>query len=198
VTAPLGAARTRLLEVTGASTVLNVRSANLGDVLYRITTTGSGALPKLVDTARGPRLDLVPTGAADVLGADIQINAKVSWTIRLVGRSSEQNVDLRAGGLAGVELAGGAVRAALWLPQPKGTVTLPVTGAVSDLTVTAETGTPVRLRLGAGAVSATVDGTTYRTVKAGAAVTSTGWKSTRNRYAVATSAAVRSAVVDHR
>lgn len=198
LTAPLGTARTRVFEVTGASTVLHVRSAKLGDALYRVTTTGSGAVPKLVGTARGPRLELTRTRGAGVQGVDIQLNAEVSWTIRLAGRSSEQDVDMRAGGLAGVELTGGALSAVLQLPVPKGTVPLSVTDTVRQLIVHAQIGTPVRLRLSAGAGAATVDGVTYRNVKTGTVLTPAGWQSAGNRYDVAISAAVSSASVDHR
>jgi hypothetical protein len=198
VTAPLGSARTRLLEVAGAATVLHIRSANLGDVLFSIATVDPSAAPRLVDTERGPRLELVRTGIAGTVGAEIRLNAKVSWTIRLTGRSTEQDIDMRLGGLARVELAGGASRAVLQLPKPKGTVPLSVSGAMSQLSVRAETGIPVRLRLGTGADLATVDGTTYRRVKPGTALTSTGWKSAENRYDVATSATVGAVLVDHR
>lgn len=198
VTAPLGSAKTRLLEITGTSAVLHVRSANLGDLLYNIAAVDSSAVPKLVNTARGPRLELVRTGVAGTVGADIQINAKVSWTVRLTGWSAEQNVDMRAGGLARLDLAGGTPRAQLQLPKPKGTVLLSITGAVTDLNVLAGTGTPVRLRLGKGADVATIDGTKYGAVKIGKALASTGWKSARNRYDVTTSATVGSVSVDHR
>lgn len=198
VTAPLGSAKTRLLEVVGASTVLHIRSANLGDVLFSIATVDSSAAPRLVDTVRGPRLELLRTGVAGTVGAEIRLNAKVSWTIRLTGGSTEQDIDMRLGGLARVELAGGASRAVLQLPEPKGTVPLSVTGAVGELSVRAETGIPVRLRLGTGADVATIDGTTYRTVKPGTVLTSTRWKSAKSRYDVATSADVSAVLVDHR
>ena len=66
---------------------------------------------------------------------------------------------MAAGGLARIELAGGATQAALVLPRPTGTIALRVTGTVSDLRIQASNGRPVRLRLGEGADTATVDGT---------------------------------------
>jgi hypothetical protein len=198
VTAPLGSAKTRLFEVVGDATALHIRSANLGNLLFSITAVDHSAVPKLVNTARGPQLELVRTDIGGTVGADIVLNAKVSWTVRLAGRSTEQDIDMRTGGLAGVELAGGASRVTLELPKPKGTASLSVTAAVQELDIQAAAGTPVRLRLGKGASVATVDGTTFRTVKPGTALTSAGWKSARNRYDVATSATVNSASVDHR
>jgi len=197
VTAPLGAAKTRLLEVTGAAAVLHVRSANLGALLYSITAIDASAAPKLVDTARGSRLELVRTSVPGTVGADIQINAKVSWTIRLDGWSGEQTVDMRAGGLAAVDLVGGAAHVDLQLPKPKGAVPLTVAGAVSQLSVHAAIGAPVRLRLGKGADVAAIDGTTRRAVKPGGVLASSGWASVTNRYDVVTSAIVNSVSVDH-
>jgi hypothetical protein len=198
VTEPLGSARTRLLEVAGVSTLLHIRSAKLGDVLFTIATVDSSAVPKVVDTDSGPRLELIRTGVAGTVGADIELNAKVAWTIRIAGGSTEPDIDMRVGGLAGVEFAGGASRAVLQVPEPKGTVRLSVTGAVSELSVRAGIGVPVRLRLGNGADVAIVDATTYRAVKPGTVLTSSGWKSAKNRYDVVTSATVNSVLVDHR
>ena len=81
---------------------------------------------------------------------------------------------MAAGGLARIELAGGASHAALELPRPTGTIALRVTGAVSDLRIRAGNGRPVRLRLGKGADTATVDGTSHRNVKSGTAITLPG------------------------
>lgn len=198
VTAPLGSAKTRVFEVVGTATALHIRSANLGNLLFSVTAVDRSAVPKLVNTARGPRLELVRTDIGGTVGADIVLNAKVSWTVRLTGRSTEQDIDLQNGGLAGVELTGGASRVALQLPKPKGTALLSVTGAVEQLDIQAGAGTPVRLRLGKGTSVATVDGTAYRSVKPGTALTSAGWKSAKNRYDVTTSATVNSVSVDHR
>jgi hypothetical protein len=196
VSLPRGPERARLLEVTGASAVLRIRSAYLGDVLLGAAPVDAGAAPTLTDTARGPRVDLARTGAAGTVGADIELNAAVSWTIRLTGGSADADIDMRAGGLAGVDL-GGAGRAVLHLPQPRGTTRLSVGGAVSDLTVHAWPGTPLRLRLGVGARLARVDGTTHRTVQPGTAFTPRGWKSAPARYDVATSGTIGSLTADH-
>ncbi|MGX6607144.1 hypothetical protein ACWKSP_34225 [Micromonosporaceae bacterium Da 78-11] len=191
LTAPLGTTTTRRLEVTGAATVLRVRSADLGDTLFRIVAIDASAAPTWVDTPRGPHLDVVRTGAAGTVGVDIQLNAKVAWTIRLTGGAAEQDLDLRAGGLAGLEVTGGNSRVRLELPKPKGTVPVSVSGTVSELAVRVVTGTPVRLRLDNGAGVTTVDG------KVRARLTPAGWKSARNRYDVVASATIGSVSVDH-
>jgi hypothetical protein len=188
VTAPLTSVRTRILEVAGASTVLRVRSVDLGETLLDVATTDRSAVPRLTDTGQGSRLDLVPTGASGTVGAEIQLNRKVAWTLKLTGGSSEQYVDMLAGGLAGIAIGGGTGHVELHLPKPKRSVRLTVTGPVRELTVRTSAG--VRLRLAAGADTAVVDGKTRRNVKAGTALTSAGWRSARNRYEITCSDAV--------
>jgi hypothetical protein len=197
VTAPLGKAKTRLLEVIGISTLVTVRSVDLGDKLFDIATLDTSAVPKVLNGDSGPRLELVQTGATGRVGAEIQLNSRVKWTLRLTGGSSEQDIDMRAGGLAGIELIGGASRAVLQLPIPKGTVPLTVTGGVSDLNVRTGSGVPVRVRLDKGADSAVIDGSVHQRVRSGTALSSTGWKDSQNRYDVSASARVSTLQVAH-
>jgi hypothetical protein len=194
VSAPLGKVRSRVLEVAGAATVLRVRSTDLGEALFDITTADPGTVPSLTDTKGGTRLELVRTGDAATADVEIQLNAKVAWTLRFLGSSAQQDIDLRAGGAAGLELAGGSARVALRLPEPKGTVPVSVTGPVGELDVRTKAGTPVRLRLGGGADRAVVDGKTRRTVKAGAKLTSAGWAGAKNRYEVVTAGPIAEVV----
>jgi hypothetical protein len=197
LTAPLGSAKTRLIEVTGASALLQIRSADLGEMLFSVAAIDGATMPSVVDTPSGPRLSLPDAAAASAGRTEVQLNSKVRWTIRLTGRSTAQEIDMSAGGLARIELIGGASRAVLQLPRPAGAVPLRVTGAVSDLHIRAGKGDPVRLRLGKGADTATLDGTTERNVKSGAALTSPGWRSAKNRYDVSASVRVGSVLVEH-
>ena len=57
LTAPLGSARTRLIEVTGASALLRIRSADLGPLLFSVTAMDGGAMPGVVDTPRATATD---------------------------------------------------------------------------------------------------------------------------------------------
>jgi hypothetical protein len=194
VTAPLGDVRARTLEVVGAPPVLRVRTADLGEALFDIATTDPGVVPNLTDSKRGTRLEVVRTGAAGAAEVVIQLNAKVAWTLRLRGGSAEQDIDLRAGGVAGMEVAGGTARVVVRLPKPKGTVPVKVTGPVGELVVGTTAGTPVRFRLGGGAETAVVDGKTRRKLKAGAKLTSAGWSGAGKRYDVVASGPITSIV----
>jgi len=196
VTAPLGSARAQLIEVTGAATLLHVRSADLGTLLFSVTTVDGGTAPAVVRTSRGVRLSLTPTGvAARTARIEVQLNSAVRWTVRLTGESTEREIDMRAGGLAGMDL-GGASRTTLELPDPIGTVPLRVTGAVRNLRIQTGDRVPVRLRLYQGAETATLDGTKHRRVEPGTVLSTPAWRSARNRYDVKTSAKMGSVHVD--
>ncbi|MCA2217387.1 hypothetical protein [Jidongwangia harbinensis] len=192
VTAPLGPARTRLIEVAGAASLVQIRSMDLGPLLFSAAELGGGGAPAVVHQARGPRLDLGGTGTART---EILLNSAVRWTVRLTGRSAEQLIDMRAGGLAGIELTAGAGRAVLDLPAPARTVPLRVAGPVDRLQIRPGADVPVRLRLGKGADTATFGGTEHRKVKPGRVLTSPGWRSARNRYDLRTTGRVESVFV---
>jgi hypothetical protein len=197
VTAPLGSVTARRIEVVGVSTKLVVRSADLGNRLFSIATLDASAVPQVVNTRNGVRLDLVRTGKAGTIGVQIQLNAKVRWTVALDGGSTEQDIDMRAGGLVSIDLAGGVSRAVLRLPPPAGTMPLMVTGGVSELDILTGSGVPVRLRLGRGADTADLAGTTYRKVMSGTTLASSSWATAMNRYDVVATAPVDSVHVDN-
>jgi hypothetical protein len=186
-TAPLGATHDRVLEVAGDAALLTVRSVDLGDRLFDVTTLDGSAVPRVASRNDGPRLELVQTGAPGRVGADIQLNSRVRWTLRLTGRTVEQDIDMSGGRLAGVELTG-AARVVLRLPTPKGTIRVTLSGGTSELDVQA--GVPVRVRLGKGADGTVTDGKTRNAVKAGTILTSTGWNDAANRYLITASARV--------
>jgi hypothetical protein len=190
VTAPLGAVRERQLEVVGASTVLRIRSVDLGDVLFDIATIDRGAVPSVTESDKGSRLELIRTDEPGTVGAEIQLNAKVAWVLKLPAGSSEQFVDLREGRVAGVGITGGTAQLVLQLPEPKGTVPVRITGPVGDLAVRTRSGTPVRVRLRGGATTAVLEGKAPRKIKAGGALTTAGWSTAENRYDVVVTGAV--------
>jgi hypothetical protein len=194
ITALRGSAKTRLLEVTGASTSLRIRSVNLGELLFSIGTMDGSAMPGVVETPRGPQLSLVRTGLD---ATEIQLNSKVRWTIKLAGEATTQQIDMRSGGLAGIELAGASSDTTLELPKPAKTVALRVTGAVGNLQVRAAGDVPVRLRLGKGAETATLDGTQHSNPKSGTVLASRGWQSATKRYDIRTYSRLASVIVAH-
>jgi hypothetical protein len=193
---PIGTAKSRTLSITGASTLLRIRSADLGDKLLSVTATDASTAPKLTDGPQGPSLELAATGSAGAAGAEIQLNQKVNWTIKTIGGSNVQDIDMRGGGLAGLQFLGGATQVVLTLPKPKATVPLWITEPISTLTMHTVAATPVQLRLAGGADSVIVNGKAQQTVKPGTKVTPTKWATTKARYDVAASAVVNVITVD--
>jgi hypothetical protein len=199
LTAPLGAAtgKARNFEITGATTLFSVKSADLGDRLFDVAAYDGSVVPKITQPDGNPQLEFVRTGAQGRIGGEIQLNSKVKWTLKLSGGAAEQDIDMTAGGLAGIDMAGGASRVVLKLPQPKGTTDLAVSGGVSELQVQAGTGVPVRVRLGKGADDTSIDGVARKKVKAGTDVTSNGWTRTTNRYDIDATAKIDVLRIDH-
>jgi len=197
ISAPLGKVRALQLQVDGGATLVTVRSVDLGDRLFDIAALDGSAVPRVVPAAAGQRLEFVRTGAPGRVGAVIQLNAKVTWKLRLAGGAVEQDIDMRAGGLAGIEFTGGVSRAVLELPAPKATVPLRVSGAVSALEVRAARSAPVRVKLAKGADSAVIDAKARTKVKPGTTLTPPGWRTATGRYDITASAKIGTIKIVH-
>jgi hypothetical protein len=191
VTAPLGAAKALVFEVTGEASAVHVASADLGGLLYSIVPIGVSGAPRVTDSPRGPRLALARTGV------EVRLSAKVSWTVRLAAASADQTVDMRAGGMAAIELTGASARTELTLPRPRATGKVTVSAPQRALKLSTVGVVPVRLRLDGGAQSAVVDGKTHRQVKLRTTLTAAGWQTAKLRYDVSAPAALGSVVADH-
>jgi hypothetical protein len=113
---------------------------------------------------------------------EIRLNSRVRWTLRLTGGADATTVDMSAGHLAGVEFAAGVTRIRLALPRPDGTVAVRMLAGASEFDVTAPAGVPARVRLGSGAGSVTVDGSTRTGVAQGTVLTPPSWESAADRY----------------
>jgi hypothetical protein len=187
VTEPLGTATAATIEVGGAAALLQVRAAGLGPVLFSATAPAGGPAPGLERTRRGPKLTVGTH-------TELLLNAKVRWTLRLTGQFGAEQIDLRSGKLARIELTGDSPDAALDLPRPAGTVPLRVTGKVGKLQIRAQD--PVRVKLGKGAAAATIDGKAQRGVRDGAALTGKGWRPAKQRYDVTAAQRIDSVTVD--
>jgi hypothetical protein len=195
VTAPLGTTRSRTLILTGTSSILHVRSADLGKSLYDIATIDRSAVPRVTTTKQAATLDLIATGDDGTVGADIQLNSQVAWTLKLAGGLNEQSIDMQAGGLAALHLTGGSAHTAILLAPAKGTVPLTVKGPLGDLTVSSRTPVPLRLNLTDGAGSAVLNGKAHPSPRPGTTLTATGWSKAKNRYDLTTTGAVNAALI---
>jgi hypothetical protein len=175
-TAPLGAARAGRIEVTGAAGTVRIRSVDLGDLLFSASAAGP-VTPVVRDTAAGPRVEVSAAGPGSV---EILVHSAVRWTVRL-GTATRHDVDLSGGKVAGIELAGGSAYAAVHLPRPAGRIRLRVTGAIGDLRIDTA-GAPARLRLAAGASTASFGGRPRAEAGPGTTLRSAGWTGAKRRY----------------
>ena len=180
VTAPLNTAKTGFIDVAGATDLLQLRSADLGTQLFTATAAAGTLTPVVQETPEGPRVNIAVSGPGLV---EVLVHAGVRWTVRVSGTANRQDVDLRAGALTELELAGGASYAAVSLPAPQSRARVRVTGAIGDLRVAAG-GAPSRLRLNQGASAAVLDESARQEPKPGTTLSAKGWKAAKKRYDV--------------
>jgi hypothetical protein len=169
VSAPRDGRNSAVLDLVSGAGEVTVRTTDLGDRLYRISTPdGTGLVPRVDerDDTATVRLDHVAgDGQATV---EILLSSAVTWTVHLDAGATALRMDLRDGPVAGVEVNRGVSTAELWLGRPRSTVPVRETGGAGTFTVHLPSGVPVRARLAGGAASATVDGATRSGLPGGA------------------------------
>ncbi|UQU63665.1 hypothetical protein COUCH_32490 [Couchioplanes caeruleus] len=172
-------------DLVSAVTRVTVRSEDLGDRLFSVTTADdSGVLPKPVLAQDKVQLYLTPDGDGNATGAvDVVLTTRVTWTLRFSGAADEQILNLQGGRVAGIDMLGGARRTAIQLPAAAGTVPLTVTGAVDELAMTSPAGNPVRVQVKGGAKTVAAGARTLRDVAPGSTLTPKNW-ATNDRYDV--------------
>ncbi|MFC8848264.1 MULTISPECIES: hypothetical protein [unclassified Micromonospora] len=182
VTAPLGGRARAAFELVTGTTAVELRIADLGADLYRISTPADGdSVPRPVRTAEGVALHLAPTGRAGPGAVQIRLSSRVAWRLVMGGGASTQLLDLRAGRLLGVDLAGGTDRTELRLPAGDGSLAVRLTAGVNQLTVSVPDLRPVRVRAVRGAGSVTVHADRRVGVAGGAVITTPGWETATDR-----------------
>lgn len=190
VSAPLDGRTTAEFELVAATTKATVRTADIGDDLYRITAPdNSGVRPSPVLSDDRVQLHLTPDGGRASANVDVLLSSKVSWALRFTGGADEQIVDLSSGQVSALDVLGGIRRFQLKLPKPIGTVPVRVTGAIEDFSIVSPTGNPVRVRVDSGAKTVAAGKVTLKDVKPGSTLTPKDWKVT-NRYDVDAAARV--------
>jgi hypothetical protein len=165
--------------VSGANTV-TIRSADLGGQLVRAwTPDGSDMFPAANVDGDSVRVSLHGSGQADL---HIDLNRSVTWRLRLDGGATEQNLDLRAGRLAGLDFAAGSARIDAALPSPRGTVPVRMAGGASVFAVHLPSDIPAQVLIGGGAGQATIDGSTRTGIAGGTTLATGNWPAATDRY----------------
>ncbi len=183
-TAPLDGRTTAGFELIAATTKVTLRTEDLGDQLYRITSAGdSGTAPSPVVSGDRVQLLLSPDGEGASGNVEVLLSTKVTWGLRFVGGTDEQVVDVTGGKISSIDIAGGSRRVDLRLSRPTGTVPVRVTGAVDELSLLSPAGSPVRVKVDSGAKTVAAGDTTLRDVRPGSTLTPKDWNAP-NRYDV--------------
>jgi hypothetical protein len=197
VTGPLAERREATLELVDGATTVTVGATDLGDRLYRVATPADSHLrPRVTEEAGRLRVHLVERGPRGVAAVEVQLHSGVRWQLRVVGGATSEVIDLRAGRLSELEVAGGVTRLEVTLPEPAGAVPVRLSGGAGQVAVRAPAGAPVRVMAGAGAGTVILDGTTHGGVAAGREFTPPGWAAAPDRYDVRATAGVGTLTVD--
>lgn len=183
--------------VSGADRV-SVRSAELGEDMYRVSTPMDGNLsPEVTDSGGQIQLRLNNVGGTGPAAVEVLLNAAVRWQLRLAGGGTEEHVDFRSGRLGGIELVGGASRIDIALPNPQGTLLVRLGAGAGSLSVNLRPGPPVQVKLTNGAGTLSVDDKSQTGLGAGTTVTPAGWQEATDRYDIEAVGGV-SALIVHR
>jgi DNA-binding MarR family transcriptional regulator len=162
------------LGVSVGGTDLRIRVDDLADNLCAVDF---GDRPAVV-TAHDGRVEVSRSGRgrwrSRRSGAEIVLHSGVSWEIALRGGASRLDIDLGAGRLTSLSIAGGANSVHLVLPRPTSLVAVHLSGGASQVSASRPAGVPVSARVRGGAVRVTVDGVS---------LTSAGGKATLGRAA---------------
>lgn len=196
LSAPRGDRDAATFELVSGANVVAVRSADLGGDLYRIAAShpdgdGDARRPEVSDEDGTVRLAL-PGGTHSV---DVRLSAAVTWHVRVAAGAADQRLDLDAGPVSGVDLAGGANAIDLALPPAAGTLPVRVTGGAGQVSVRTADGAPARVRVGSGAAQVTVDGQGHTGVAGGTVFEPPEWAAARARYDIDVAAGVSTLTV---
>jgi hypothetical protein len=184
VTAPIDGRSAAEFELASAVNKVTVRTEDLGENLYRMTTSEeSGMLPQPALSRSKVQLKLSSGGIDGTGEVEVVLSTRVRWTLRFSGAADEQVLALGGGQVRAIDFTGGARRTDIQLPEAAGTVPLKLSGAVDELTMRAPLGNPVRVQMKGGAQAVVAGATTLKDLAPGSTLTPKNW-SVDDRYDV--------------
>jgi DNA-binding MarR family transcriptional regulator len=185
-TAPLGGLESGCLEfATGAWQVRIGAADGVTDELYRATF--EGIQPSLraqsgTVTVRYKRAGLFDWGSGH--SGTVALNPGVPWNIALRGGASSVDLDARGLELRGLRLDGGASKLDIWLPAPRGSVSVCIEGGVNRAQIQRPDGVPLQLQVQGGANRLEFDAQRFGAVGGDLRLASPGWELASDRYIV--------------
>jgi hypothetical protein len=196
-TAARGDLRSADFELASGVATLTIHSGDIGGSLYRIVApAGGGLAPAAVVSGDHVVTQLVPSGTNGPSIVDVTLSSAVAWTIHLDGGATAATVDMRDGGLAGLDFGAGVSRIDVTLPKESGTLPVRMSGGSSEFTVHAPAGVPARVSLAGGGGSVTIDGETHTGIAGGTVFTPVGWAGALQRIDVDNTSGVSTFALD--
>src|SRR5438094_5367409 len=150
------------LEVAVGSGRIEVRSADLGDQLYKVHIEHSGTAPEVkLDRSTGTvrishRLDWF--AGARRLRIDAQVTDAIPWDIGLSTGAIRGELNLASTSLTGFDCRTGASQLELTVGAPKGRVPVRVEGGALTVNIVRPVGSAIRIHASGGAVQLKADG----------------------------------------
>ncbi|MBX7268602.1 hypothetical protein KIF24_23000 [Micromonospora sp. Llam7] len=197
VTGSTGDLREATFVLLDGADVVRLRTADLGEDDYRVSTPPDAGVRPAVSLTDGSLLtSLRGTDRDGPAVVEVVLGESVRWHVRFSAGAKEQHLDLRDARLGDLELTAGANRIELSLPPPDGTQRTLLSGGASQVIVHLTSEAPVQVRAGGGAGSVTVDGTTHSGVAGGTTFTPPEWNSATDRYDIDATAGVSTLTVE--
>ncbi|MFC7533658.1 hypothetical protein [Actinoplanes sp. GCM10030250] len=172
------------LTLGDAASRVRVQFATLPGLLYRISTgPDSGVAPVVSRHGGRVAVRLRGTGRDGLDEVRIVLNRDVRWDIRLPAGAGEQQLQLRKGRVARVDL-GASGLAEVWLSDPVGTVPVTFTGGIGTAVLVARTAAPFKIRFDQGAGSVETPWAVNNGTAAGTVLRERGYARAADRYLV--------------
>jgi hypothetical protein len=176
--------------IRSADTV-RVRLGDLGDDLFEVATPDDAKISPFVQVDGTIVVaGLRDTGRPGPAAVSVVLNDDVRWLVQLEEGAVEKQVDLTGGPGGNVELGTGSTRAEVALPAAAGRQYIAMTGGVESMVVRLAGDAPVRVAVGSGAGSVTVDGETRTGVPGGSVWAPPAWTTAADSYEINVAAGV--------
>ena len=200
IAAAMAGQQTAQFEIVSGAESVTVRTADIGNDLYRASTPkDSSLIPTATMVAEKVQLTLGTAGSTGPATVEVLLNPAVTWQLRLAGGGMKETIDFSSGKITVLELGAGAGDIDVTLPKAQGTLAVRLTGGAGNLKVHLPQGQPVQFKVnGAGAGTATIDGKTSNNVKAGTELSSPDFAKAADRYAIEATVGVSTLVVDRK
>jgi hypothetical protein len=198
VSGPVDGLRVATFDLASSTSTINVRTADIGDDLYRISASAATRQqPRATVTDGTVRLTLLRTGKGGRGEVRVVLNAALRWSLQISASVSSGVFDLRNGNLESVRLGGDAARIELRTPAVDGTLPIRITGGINRFRVDTIEATPARARIRGGAGKVQLGRRVTNGVAPGASLTTgSGFNAAEDRIDIDAVAGIGTVTVD--